>query len=75
MFIGTDKEIHRAATQQLYQAAIHLRRASDALLAVQPILEKYDFKEDVRVDRQHIEKMAERYDLMFQRAAAEAFSA
>jgi hypothetical protein len=74
MFIGENKEAHQAATQKLMEAVVHLRRASESLLAVQGMVDGDSAFTDIRRDRKILDSTAERYDEMFLDAAAIYFS-
>ena len=74
MFIGDNKEAHQSATQKLMEAAIHLRRASDALMAVQGMTKEVPFRSGIGADRAKIDSMAAQYDVRFQEAAQTYFA-
>ena len=75
LFIGDNKEAHQIATQKLTEAAVHLRRADEALMALQAMFPTTGtHRDDVRNDRRTCQKMAERYDEIFQRAAQTYFA-
>jgi hypothetical protein len=73
MFNGS-KDTQQAATQKLLEAIVHLRRASDALLSVQPIFTDNDFSRDVAVDRKTLNKLADAWEDSYLTAAREAFA-
>jgi len=71
MFNGNE-EVQRAATQQLMECAIHLRRASDALMSVQAMTSG-DEKQKATTDRARLDTLAASYDAWFQRVAPGVF--
>lgn len=76
MFNGS-KETQQAASQKLLEAVVHLRRASDALLAVQPLCDNSDIpfsRDTLKFDRGSLEKLAHRYEAAYDTAAREAFA-
>jgi hypothetical protein len=72
MFIG-NKETQQAASQKLLEAVVHLRRASDALMAVQPIFKEEMERTAAKNDRHRIAEMADAYDNAYVTSAREAF--
>jgi hypothetical protein len=72
MFNG-DVETQQAAAQKLLEAVVHLRRASDALLAVQPIFKDREQIHKIRDDRQIIETKSNHLENLYLTAAREAY--
>lgn len=71
MLNGKTDEINQAGTQQFLQAATHLHRASDALMAVQPLASE-ERRERIRKIRALIDQEAIWLDQQFQ-LCAEAY--
>jgi hypothetical protein len=68
-----DIETQQAAAQKLLEAVVHLRRASDALLAVQPIFKDREQIHKIKDDRQVIETKSNHLENLYLTAAREAY--
>lgn len=74
MFIGDDTDAHKSATQKLMDAAVHFRRASEALMAAQALAADPVQKDKLRSMRVTADSNSVILDVMFQESAQRYFA-